>query len=105
MSAIDEFTSLLETTEVMRQALRSLKEEPAVLLSAICRDYRVSGQPVPDHRLPLAGYMGEAALKALLSAGLVEQHPGGRISLYSYEPTEKGLQQYQKLEAEGFYRR
>jgi hypothetical protein len=51
------------------------------------------------------GYMGGAALKALLAAGLIRQHSGGRLSLYTYEPTEKGLEQYKKLEADGFYRR
>ncbi len=105
MSAIDDFTALLETTEVMGQMLRSIREEPAHLLRDICRDYQRTGQTVPDHRLQLIGYMGEAALKALLAAGLIKQHTGGRLSLYTYEPTEKGVEQYEKLEADGFYQR
>jgi hypothetical protein len=105
MSAIDDFAALLETTEVVRQVLKNLKEEPAHLLGDLCREYRMTGQPVPDHRLHFAGYMGEAALKALISAGLIRRQPGGRLSLYCYEPTTQGLEQYQRLEADGFYRK
>jgi hypothetical protein len=47
--------------------------------------------------------MGEAALKALISAGLVRRQPGGRLSLYCYEPTDKGLEHYRALKAEDFY--
>lgn len=103
LSAMDEFAALLERTEVMKQVLKSLKEEPAHLLRDICRDYRQTGEPVPDHRLQLVGYMGEAALIALLSAGLIEKQPGGRLSLYCYEPTQEGLRQWEKLEAEGAF--
>jgi hypothetical protein len=49
--------------------------------------------------------MGEATLKALLSAGLIRQQPGGRLSLYSYEPTPEGLEQYERLKAGGFYKK
>ena len=105
MSAIDDFTKLLETTEAMKQVLKSLKEEPAQLLGDICRAYEQNGRPVPDHHLQFVGYMGEAALRALLSAGLVKREPGGLLSLYTYEPTKEGLEQYQKLKAEGFYKK
>ena len=105
MSAIDDFADLLETTEVMKQVLKSLKEEPAHLLRDICREYQRTGQSVPDHRLQFVGYMGEAALKALLSAGLIRRQPGGRLSLYCYEPTPEGLEQYEKLKADGFYKK
>ncbi len=71
MSTIDNFVALLETTEVMKQILKSLKEEPAHLLGDICREYQRTGQSVPDHRLRFAGYVGEATLKALLSVGLI----------------------------------
>lgn len=103
MSTIDDFVTRLETTDVMQQVLRSLKEEPAFFLRDICRESQQTGQPVPDHRLQLIGYMGEAAVKALLAAGLIQQQPGGRQSLYTYEPTTEGLEQYEKLKAEGFY--
>jgi len=103
MSAIDDFTALLETTEVMKQVLKSLKEEPAHLLGNICREYQRTGQPVPDHRLHFVGYMGEAALKALLSAGLIQRQTGGRLSLYCYEPTSEGFEQYERLKADNFY--
>ena len=103
MSTIDDFAALLETTEVMRQVLKSLKEEPAHLLGDICREFQRTGRSVPDHRLHFIGYMGEATLKALFSAGLIRRQPGGRLSLYSYEPTAEGLEQYEKLKADGFY--
>ena len=105
MSAIDDFVTLLETTEVMKQVLKSLKEEPAHLLGDICREYQRTGQSMPDHHLQFVGYMGEAALKALLSAGLIRRQPGGRLSLYCYEPTPEGLAQYEKLKADNFYQK
>jgi len=105
MGIIDDFAALLEATEVMKQVLKSLKEEPAHLLGDICREYQRTGQSVPDHRLYFAGYMGEATLKALLSAGLIKRQPGGRMSLYSYEPTPEGLKQYERLKADGFYKK
>lgn len=105
MSAIDDFTALLEATEVMKQVLKSLKEEPAHLLGSICREYQRTGQPVPDHRLHFVGYMGEAALKALLSAGLIQRQAGGRLSLYCYEPTSEGFEQYERLKADNFYQK
>ena len=86
MSAIDQFVALMETTEVMKQVLKSLKEEPAQLLGQICREFQATGQPVPDHHLHYAGYMGEISLKALLATGLIVRQPGGRVSLYCYEP-------------------
>jgi len=105
MSAIDDFVTLLETTEVMKQVLKSLKEEPAHLLGDICREYQRTGQSMPDHHLQFVGYMGEAALKALLSAGLIRRQPGGRLSLYCYEPTSEGLAQYEKLKVDNFYQK
>jgi len=102
MDALDDFAALLEATEVMKQVIKSLKEEPAHLLGDICREYETTGQPVPDHHLHFAGYLGEASLKALISAELIRQHPGSRLALYSYEPTQKGLKQYERLKAGGF---
>lgn len=106
MSAIEEFAVMLENTEVMKQALKSLREEPALLLAEICREHQKNNeQPVPDHRLRSVGYMGEASVKALISAGLVKRQPGGLISLYLYEPTPEGLKWWEKLQADGFYKR
>lgn len=106
MSAIEEFAAILENTDVVKQALRILKEEPAFLLAEICREYeRSSRQPIPDHRLRSIGYMGEASAKALVSAGLVKRQSGGSTSLYVYEPTAEGLKWWEKLKAEGFYKR
>ncbi len=105
VSAIDDFTNLLESTEVMKQVLKSLKEEPAHLLGTICREYQRTSQLVPDHRLFSTGYMGEVALKALLSAGLIKRQSGERLSLYSYEPTPEGLKQCERLKDDGFYKK
>jgi len=105
MDALDEFFALLEATEVMQQVIMSLKEEPAHLLGDICREYERTGQPVSDHHLNLVGYLGEASLKALISAELVRQQTGNRLALYCYEPTAKGMEQYEGLKAGGFYQR
>jgi len=102
MSVIDDFAALLEQTEVMQQVLNSVKVEPAHLLGDICREYGKTGQPIPDHRLCLVGYLGEAAIKALISAGLVIRQAGGTLCLYAYQPTAAGLAQYEKLKADGF---
>ncbi len=80
MGAIDDFASLLETTEVMKQVLDSLEEEPAHLLGDIYREYQRTGEAVPDHHLHFTGYLGEASLKALLSSGLIRRGPRGRLS-------------------------
>lgn len=105
MGAIDNFAVLLETTEVMKQILSSVKEEPAHLLGRICREYQRTGEAVPDHRLHFTDYLGEAALKALLSAGLIRQQSGGRLSPYLYEPNTEGLKQYESLKADSFYQK
>jgi hypothetical protein len=84
----------------MRQVLKSLKEEPAHLLALIYREYEKTGRPVPDHRLYYVGYMGEAALKALMSAGMVIRHSGGGLALYAYEPTAEGKKQSERLRTE-----
>lgn len=102
MSAIDDFARLIEATDAVKHILNSLKEEPARLLSRICREYDRTGIPVPDHNLELYGYMGEAAIAALVSAGLINRQPGGRTSLYCYEPTAEGINQYEKLKADAF---
>lgn len=97
MSALDDFTALIQETETIKQVIRSLKEEPAYLLDSICRQYEKTGRPVPDPQLNITGYLGEVSLKALFAAGLISQQPGGRLSLYCYEPTQNGLEQYRNL--------
>ena len=74
-------------------------------MGGICREYQRTGEAVPDHSLHLTGYLGEAALKALLSAGLIRWQSGGRLSLYLYEPTTEGLKQYESLKADSFYQK
>lgn len=84
----------------MKQMMKTLREEPAHLLSLICREYQHSGRPVPDHRLHLAGYMSETALRALLAAGMVKRSSGGGLALYTYEPTADGIAQCEKLKGD-----
>ena len=105
MSALDDFAALIEATEVIKQVIRSLKEEPAHLLGSICREYEKAGQPVSDHHLNLVGYLSEASLKALIAAELIRQQSGSRLSLYCYVPTPKGIEQYERLKAGGFYQK
>jgi len=104
MSAFDDFAALLEGAEAVKPILRSVREEPALLLGQVCREYQATGQPVPDHNLSFAGYLGEIAVRALVSAELIRQLPGGSVSLYCYDPTPEGLEHYRGLKAEGFYR-
>ena len=104
MSALDDFTELLDNTEVMKQLMNTLKQEPAHLLGDICREFEKTGQAVPDHRMRTVGYMGEAAIRALVSVGLITRTSGGLLSLYLFEPTEEGLKHYKKLKDEGFYK-
>ncbi len=103
MGALQDFIALVEGTEAMKQLLKSLREEAAHMLGRICREYERTNQPVPDHHLYFPSYIGETSIKALISAGLIRVQPGGRISLYQYEPTPEGLEQYRSLSAEGFY--
>lgn len=104
MSAIDDFAAVLETTEPLKALIRSLREEPAHLLGDICREYEKTAQAVPDHDVPLVGYLGESAVNILVAAGLIKKAPGGSVALYVYEPTAEGIKQYQALRAEGFYK-
>ena len=104
MSAIDDFTAFLESTEAMKQVLKSLREEPARLLGNICREYERTGQPVPDHHLQFIGYLGESMPNVLISASLVKRQSRDRFSIYTYEPTPEGIEQYAKLKADGFYK-
>ncbi len=101
---MDEFTNVIENTDVIKQVFKSLREEPAHILGEICHEYYATGQPVADHHLHYVGYLGDISVKALLSAGLIRQHPGGRVALYSYEPTPEGQKLSEELKAEGFYK-
>lgn len=103
MSALDDFAACLETTEVIRQLVKSLKEEPARLLGEINREYENSGESVPDHRLLPGSFLGDDSFKALEAAGLIIRE-AGQQSVYCYRPTAAGREYYQKLKASGFYR-
>ena len=97
MGAFEDFTDLIKKTETMQSLLQSLEKEPAKLLAAVCREYEVTNKAVPDHHLNLAGYSGEAMLRALVSANLITRERGDRFSIYGYKPTEEGLKYYKAM--------
>ena len=97
MGAFEDFTDLVRQTTTVQALLQSLEKEPAKLLAAVCREYEVTNKAVPDHHLNLAGYSGEAMLRALVSANLITRERGDRFSLYGYEPTKEGLKYYKAM--------
>jgi hypothetical protein len=97
MGAFEDFVDVVKQTETMQSLLQNLEREPAKLLAAICREYEVTDKAVPDHHLNVAGYFGEAMLRALLSANLITREREERFSLYGYRPTEEGLKYYKAL--------
>jgi len=97
MGAVEDFAAVVKNTETMQALFKSLEEEPAKLLSTICKEYELTNKAVPDHHLNLAGYFGEAMLRVLLSANLVTKESGDRFSLYGYRPTEVGLKHYKNM--------
>ena len=97
MGAFEDFVDLVKQTETMQALLQNLEKEPAKLLAAICREYEATKKEVPDHHLNLAGYFGEAMLRALVSANLVTRERGDRFSLYGYKPTKDGLKYYKSM--------
>ena len=97
MGVFEDFIDRVKQTETMQALLQGLEREPAKLLSAICREYEVTGKAVPDHHLNLAGYLSEAMLRALVSANLITKEREDRFSLYVYKPTEEGLKYYKSM--------
>jgi hypothetical protein len=97
MGAFEDFVDVVKQTETMQALLQNLDREPAKLLAAVCREYEATKKAVPDHRLNLAGYFGEAMLRALVSANLITREREDRFSLYGYKPTEAGLKYYKAM--------
>jgi len=97
MGVFEDFIDVVKKTETMQALLQSLEEEPAKLLAAICREYEATNKAVPDHHLNLAGYFGEAMLRALVSANLITREAEDRFSLYGYKPTRTGLKYYKAM--------
>jgi len=97
MGVFEDFVDVVKQTETMQSLLQNLEREPAKLFAAICREYEVTGKAVPDHHLNLAGYFGEAMLRALVSANLITREQEDRLSLYGYKPTEAGLKYYKAM--------
>lgn len=102
MGAYEDLSEALRQTDAMQAVLAALEKEPITLLYAICAEYKSSKEPVPDHHLHVSGYLKEVALRALLSTGLLERQPGGRLSIYSYKPTPAGIKYYRRLVDEGW---
>ena len=100
MGAFEDFVDVVKQTETMQALLQNLEREPAKLLAAICREYEATKKAVPDHHLNLAGYFGEAMLRALVSANLIIREREDRFSLYGYKPTEVGLKYYKAMRKE-----
>ena len=97
MGAFEDFVDVVKQTETMQALLQNLEREPAKLLAAICREYEATKKAIPDHHLNLAGYFGEAMLRALVSAKLVIREREDRFSLYGYKPTEEGRKSYKAM--------
>jgi hypothetical protein len=97
MGAFEDFVDVVKQTETMQALLQNLEKEPAKLLAAICREYEATKKAVPDHHLNVAGYFGEAMLRALVSANLITREREDRFSLYGYKPTEGGLKYYKAM--------
>lgn len=97
MGAFEDFVDVVKKTETMQGLFESLENEPAKLLSAICREYEETDRAVPDHHLNLVGYFCEAVLRALVSANLVTREADDRFLLCSYKPTEEGLRHYRAM--------
>ena len=105
MSAFDQFVQEIKNTEVMERVFDLLEREPAHLLELICQEFENTGCALPDHRLQLNGFIEDISLKALMAAELVCREDGGRLSLYQYRPTDRGLQHYRFLLDSGYYRK
>ena len=97
MGAFEDFVDVVKQTETMQSLIQNLEKEPAKLLAAICREYEATKKAVPDHHLNVAGYFGEAMLRALVSANLITREREDRFSLYGYKPTEEGLKYYKAM--------
>jgi len=97
MGAFEDFVGVVKQTETMQSLLQNLEKEPAKLLAAICREYETTNKAVPDHHLNVAGYFGEAMLRALVSANLITREQEDRLSLYGYKPTGEGLKYYKAM--------
>jgi hypothetical protein len=91
MGAFEDFVDVVKKTETMQALLQNLEREPAKLLAAICREYEATNKAVPDHHLKLAGYFGEAMLRALVSANLITREREDRFSSTATSRLRRGL--------------
>ena len=100
MGAFEDFLAVVKKTETMEAIIKNLEEGSAKLLHSICQEYEATNEPVPDHHINLTGYFGEAMLRVLVSANMITKELGDRYYLYSYKPTEMGLNYNKNMLAE-----
>ncbi len=100
-SAAQELMDIVRQTDSIRQIISDLEQEPLRLLCAVGKECSKAPGAIPDHRLGLNNYFAEAALRALVSAGLLKMQVGGNLAIYEYEMTEKGAAIYGRLVSEG----
>lgn len=96
MKKENEMIKLVRNTEVFKELLQSLDEEPLRLFNNICRKFLSTGKAVPDFEVRPSGYIDSLSLKALAEAGLITTSKGGIYSLFEYKPTDKGLELYKE---------
>ena len=101
ISAREEFINLIKTTDVIRQLLHDLEEDPLRMLCSVCKENSETGEPVPDHHLDFYGYNSESSLRALTAAGLLEAREDSKYAVREYVPTAKGKELCSRLRDEG----
>jgi hypothetical protein len=102
-AAAHEIIALIRGTQVVEELVTSLEQEPLGLLAVICKAHEMQGGPVPDHRIPIQGYLGEIGIKALVQTGFIDEEPSTRDSIRAFTPTHKGSDYYLRLKNEGYY--
>ena len=95
-SAQSQLESLILAAPPMRELQDELRRYPVRLLRQLAAEFRRRQAPVPDHALELAPYVGETALRALVTSGLAEQ-VRSPYAVRAYKPTERALDLLQRL--------
>jgi hypothetical protein len=95
-----ELVEIISKFGPIRQLREELDRYPVELFRRVCLLSSKRNSSVPDYNLRLAPYLGEMALRALVSAELVATVDRGIHSMQAYVPTDKGKKLWQRLEAE-----
>ena len=75
----------------LRELADEVRTYPLRLLRLLAEQQAARNGPVPDHALRLPPYLGETALRGLVEGGFIERAPQAMRSIYSYAPTQAGL--------------